>query len=113
MAIEKGLCDQLGTSDDFLLQCIAEGREVYRVRYGVRASGLKGLLQELEEQRGRDEASSGGLLGLIAALRAVAGAIDAASRLYGASTGMSAQDQQPVYFEPQMYSGKLDHTRFE
>lgn len=109
MAIEKGLCDELGTSDDFLLKCVQEGREVYRVRLGVKASGLKGLLQELDERRGRDEDASGGLLGLIGALRAVAAAIDTASRLFRDS---SVHDQS-VYFEPQMYSGKLDHTRFE
>ena len=109
LALQKGLCDELRTSDDFLLECLAQGNEVYRVRYGVRATGLRGVLQELEEERGKDEASAGSLLlGLITALNAVASAL---SLLGSGSSSLPPKDR--VSFEPHLYSGDLDHTRYE
>ena len=122
VAIKKGLCDELKTSDDFLLDQMKQGAEVYRVRYGLRARGLKGMLQELEEERDSNEASvgGGGLAGLIGAMQSMASALVLLGRLYASGGGMDgafyadSKKQFKVKFEPQLFDGDVSsRTRFE
>lgn len=43
-ALERGLCDELKTTDDVLLGILAEGAEIYSVKYQPRPSGPAALL---------------------------------------------------------------------
>mmetsp|Transcript_21466 Transcript_21466/g.31135 ORF Transcript_21466/g.31135 Transcript_21466/m.31135 type:complete len:636 (-) Transcript_21466:136-2043(-) len=45
-ALQKGLCDELKTSDDVLLQLAKEGADVYKVSYSVKPTGLAALLRQ-------------------------------------------------------------------
>lgn len=78
-ALERGLCDQLGTADDVLLEFFSAGAELYSITY---RDPRYGTLARLLERQGGREAT--GLLGLLRrALGRGAGPADSGSQLQG------------------------------
>jgi ClpP class serine protease len=75
-ALARGLCDEIGTADDVLLDFIDSGYDVYEVVYKPPSVGGVGLLAGLPGGRSAtsttsDDESIGGLLGWRSALRSV------------------------------------------
>jgi signal peptide peptidase SppA len=75
-ALARGLCDELGTADDVLLDFIDNGYNVYKVVYKPSPVSGVGLLAGLPGGRSAtsttsDDESIGGLLGWRSALRSV------------------------------------------
>ena len=59
-ALERGLCDELGTADDVLLEFVDKGYEVYEVEYDpAPQGGVGGLLGGLPGRASVDNKSSG------------------------------------------------------
>ena len=78
-ALKRGLCDELKTTDDVLLGMLAEGAEIYSVKYQPRPSGAAALLAG-----GGDDASVGSAGGWNALRRVALGVAGFAAAAGGA-----------------------------
>ena len=94
-ALAKGLCDELATADDVLLDFVDRGYDVYEVAYEPTPEGPGSLLAGLP---GRSEGgSSDGLLGWKTALRsAVRGVVSEVQREVSAELSSSVREMNSV-----------------